>query len=106
VERITEVIWTSGASADLQQAYDWQETGDHPYGDRFLEATSAAIELLKTFPERGSKVRASTRLRRVLLGRRREYGLYYSVVGRRLIVTALIDLRQDPAAIQKMIDGR
>jgi plasmid stabilization system protein ParE len=106
VERIVEVIWTSGASADLQRTFDWLETAEPPWGETFLEATSAAIELLKSFPGRGSKVRGSAQLRGVLLGKRREYGLYYAVTGNRLILTALIDLRQDPAAIEKILRER
>jgi len=106
VERIAEVIWTNGASADLQRTFDWLESTEPPSGEAFLEAASAAIELLKSFLERGSKVRASPRMRRVLLGKRREYGLYYAVTGHRLILTALIDLRQDPAAIEKILNER
>lgn len=51
-------------------------------------------------------VRHSTRLRRVLLGRKRQFGLYYSLVGARLIVSALIDLRQAPEKIQTILDER
>ena len=73
---------------------------------RFLPALDSALELLKSLPERGSKIPHSRLVRRILVGKNRQYGLYYSPVGARLIVIGLFNLRQDPEEIAKILRRR
>ena len=89
------VIWTSGATDDYFSA------------DERLAPTSEIeriVQLIRVFPEMGSP--ESERVRRVLVGRSRIYGLYYSTDGQRIIGLALIDLRQDPFAIESSLRQR
>ncbi len=90
-----EVIWTSGASQDYLNA------------DARLAPTSAIdglVQLLRLFPEMGSP--ESDKVRRALVGNRRVYGLFYSSDATRIIVLALIDLRQSPEAIESLLRDR
>ena len=41
---------------------------------------------------------------RRLLVRRFEHGIFYRVHGARIVVTAVLDLRQDPAKIRERLD--
>lgn len=90
-----DVIWTSGASEDYLKA------------DARLAPTRAIdglVQLLRLFPDMGAP--ESPTVRRVLVGRRRVYGLYYSSSPPRIIVLALADLRQDPGTIEKILRNR
>ncbi len=94
---ISDIVWTSGASEDYLKA------------DPALaspEMIGATLELLRLFPEMGSGVGASVRIRRALIGRQRAFGRYYSVLGARLAVVALLDLRQDPVALERLLKTR
>ena len=94
-----EIIWTASASEDYLRTETDRSTD-------FSAAIDGALSLLRVFPEMGPKVRYSTKLRRVLVGREKQYGLYYGLTGERIIVVALIDLRQDPAIIETIIRDR
>ncbi|MEM7699623.1 MAG: hypothetical protein AAF236_14595 [Verrucomicrobiota bacterium] len=95
------VVWTAGASNDFLSAQSDQadEVG-------FVYGIDSALSLLKSFPEMGSKVTFLERHRRILVGKRREFGIYYTVVGDRLIVSAMVNLRQSPEAIVELLKGR
>jgi len=90
-------IWTTGASQDYLKADSRLAS---------TEAIDASVELLKLFPDMGALVSASGRVRRVLIGRTRIYGLYYGIHSDRIIVVALVDLRQDPKTIEKLLGSR
>jgi len=90
-----EVIWTSGASEDYLKA-------DPKIAPSI--AIDGIVQLLRLFPEMGSS--ESARVRRVLVGRRRFYGLYYASTQSRIIVLALVDLRQDPDIVESLLRSR
>jgi len=94
---IENVIWTGGASQDYLAADSHLASS---------QAIDAIIELLRLLPDMGAPVSKSQRIRRVLVGRKRIYGLYYASTGARLIVLALIDLRQNPAKIEEFLKSR
>lgn len=94
---ISDVIWTAGAAQDYL-------TSDSSLAPP--PAIDALIELLRLFPDMGPLVPRSRRVRRALVGRKRLYGLYYASTAHRLIVLALIDLRQNPASIETMLKSR
>ena len=98
---ITEVIWISGAAEDFQNIQSESEQFAV-----FARALAAALELLKALPERGAKIPHSRLIRRILVGKKRQYGLYYSPVGTRLIVIGLFNLRQAPEEIAKVLSRR
>jgi len=94
-----EVIWTASAAEDYLRT-------ETERAAEFAAAIDGALRVLKVFPDMGSRVRYSTRLRRILVGRKRQYGLYYGVTSERITVVALLDLRQDPGTIENIIRGR
>lgn len=94
---LDEVIWISGAGQDY---LDSNPVLAPP------EAIDGLIELIRLFPEMGSKVRGSNRLRRGLVGKKRRYGLYYTAQNNRLIIIALLDLTQDIATIESILRSR
>ena len=94
---LEEVIWVSGAAQEYLAANPNLISS---------EAIDALVELVRLFPEIGSKVNASKRIQRVLIGKNRVYGLFYSVSGKRLIIVALINLRQSPDEIEQKLRKR
>lgn len=94
-----EVIWTASAAEDYLRA----ETGRQA---EFTAALDGALRLLKAFPKMGAMVPHSTKLRRILVGRGRQFGLYYGLTPSRITVVALVDLRHDPASIEATIRER
>lgn len=73
-----EVIWTAAASDD----YIKTEAAK-------VASLDTTLQLLQVFPEMGARVPYSSRLRRLLVGSQRHFGLYYSISGKRIIVVAL-----------------
>jgi hypothetical protein len=89
------VIWTSGASEDYLKA-------DPKIAPSI--AIDGIVQLLRLFPEMGSS--ESTRVRRVLVGNRRLFRLYYAPIQSRIVVLALVDLRQDPDIVEALLRSR
>jgi plasmid stabilization system protein ParE len=94
-------IWTLAAEADVQLLYERLECNELSMGDRFYSEVLATVKLLESLPELGPVVYGD-RIRRVLVFNR-NYGLFYIVEPRGVIIHALLDLRQDPRQIKKRI---
>ncbi len=73
----------------------------HSHGEHLAAAfdleVQEHIDLLCQFPELGARCREN--IRRLVL-KRWNMGVYYVIQGRRVIVIAVMDLRQDPAVAQ------
>ena len=93
-----EVVWTRGAEADLQSIYERLEESSAGTGDRFLELISAAIELLRQFPEMAAVFEKPFRRLVVRDGR---HGLFYTIEARGIILHAVADLRGDPEDLRR-----
>jgi plasmid stabilization system protein ParE len=106
VARIAEIIWTRGAADDLQELFTAMEAREPGSGERYCDVVNGALELLRAFPARAPMAQGSARLRRLLIGTHRECGLFYAAIGGRIVVAAVIDLRQDPAKIAEMLKAR
>lgn len=100
---MSETIWTLGADMDVQSIYERLEKLEEGMGDRFYAEVLEDLNLLESFPEIGSLVYAD-KVRRVLVFNR-NYGLYYVVEKNRLVIHALLDLRQDPDQIRRRFHG-
>ena len=87
---MNEVVLLSGAQADLLELY--ARSGDKGYQriDRELELNRRMPEIAPVFARRFR--------RRVVTGT--PFGIFYTRVGARVIVSAILDLRQDPAMIR------
>jgi len=88
-----EVTWLAGAQADMLECYA-------RLGDAFYWRVDAVIGQLLMFPE-SARTYAGQFRRLVLPGT--PFGLFYCVEPRRLIIAALLDLRQSPAAIRRRL---
>jgi plasmid stabilization system protein ParE len=84
----------------LQSLYEGLEERSPGAGDKFCALIDRDLELLRAFPNRARRVPGHPRLRRLLIGKHREYGLYYSVEGRRVVIAALISQRLGPELIR------
>jgi plasmid stabilization system protein ParE len=91
-----EVVWTRGAEADLQAAYEIEE--GRQAGEEFLRLIDAAIELLKQFPEMAPFYERP--FRRLLI-KDGKHGLFYTVENRGIVLHALADLRRDPDELKR-----
>jgi plasmid stabilization system protein ParE len=93
-----EVVLLLSAERDLQEAYNWVE--EHRQGSEqyFLQDVDLRLEHLKKFPLIGGLYRG--RYRRLLIPRY-PFGIFYVVELNRIVIHAVLDLRQDPKKIQE-----
>lgn len=70
-------------------------------GVRFNLRAEEALDRLQLFPEIGSVY--SGRFRKVLV-RDFPFAIFYSIEGRRIIIQAVSDLRQDPKSLRRRLD--
>jgi plasmid stabilization system protein ParE len=92
---IEEHFFSSGADADFQRLYE-------RYGDLFYDVVDRSIERLRQFPESAPVYEDPVR-RLVIQGT--PLGLFYGVHSTRLVILAILDLRQDPDAISRRLRG-
>lgn len=89
----TELVILAGAESDLLEHYV-------RLGDRFYERADQALERLKAFPQLAPVY--SPPFRRLLI-QHTNYGIFYVITGKRVIVSAVLDLRQDPEKIMRRL---
>jgi plasmid stabilization system protein ParE len=99
---VIEVIFVAGAEADVQAAYERQESLREGAGDRFLRELDLCASLLSRYPRIGRPHRG---IYRKLLVPDHPYGVFYTVNPSRIIIVAVLDLRQDPNAIEKRLQS-
>ena len=92
-----EVIFLREAEDDLFAAWQCYEDVVQGLGDRFGAEVRAGLTQLSEFPESAPHYAGGFRR---LLVRRFEHGVFYRVHGGCIVITAILDLRQDPAAIR------
>lgn len=89
-----------GAEADLLEAYVWLEEQRPGLGERFYRTLDFALERLRPHPEMAPVYRGA--YRRLVL-RPFGFGVFYTIAGDRLMVGAILDLRQNPEAITRRL---
>ena len=92
---MAEVVLLQGAQSDYLEAFCH-------YGDRFHEEIERAFSQLATFPE--SAPLFFGKYRRLVI-QHTPFGAFYTISGDRVMVGAILDLRQDPAAILRRMRG-
>jgi plasmid stabilization system protein ParE len=93
-----EVVLLLSAERDLQEAFSWVEEHRQGREQFFLQDVELWLEHLKRFPLVGRTYRG--RYRRLLIARY-PFGIFYVVESDRIVVHAILDLRQDPEKIRK-----
>ena len=91
-----EIIFLRGAEADLFAAWVRYEEALPGLGDRFEAEVRAVLLRIAELPE--SAPIYTGEFRRLLV-RRFEHGVFYRIQGTRIVITAVLDLRQDPTAL-------
>ena len=68
-------------------------------GERAYLQVDKALGILRAFPEAGP-VNFAGRIRRLVV-MKTHLGIFYSIAGRRVLVGAVLDLRQSPRTIEE-----
>jgi len=92
-----EVVFLLAAERDLQEAYNWVEEHRRGREQFFLQDVELSLEHLKRYPLIGRLYR--DRYRRLLV-RRYPFGIFYVAELNRIVIHAVLDLRQDPEKIR------
>ena len=95
-----EVIFLAGAESDVQALYEERENIREGAGDRFLRELDRCAGLLRHYPRIGRHHRG---VHRKLLMPDHPYGVFYAVESARVVIVAVLDLRQDPKGIEKRL---
>ena len=99
---MTELILLLQADSDIQSAFERYENYQSGRGEVFLHQLEIALTLLRHHPEIAPVY--SGPYRRMLI-RDFPYGIFYQRQPTRLIVAAIMDLRQDPKTIRKKLSN-
>ncbi len=97
---MNELVLLFSADADIQGAYEFYEDCQPGRGEIFMRLLDAAFGFMREFPEIGPIFQG--RHRRVLVPDF-PFGIFYSLEGDRIIVAAVLDLRQNPKEIRKRL---
>ncbi len=92
---MAEIILLQGAQSDYLEAYCH-------YGDRFHDHVERSLSQLATFPE--SAPLFFGKYHRLVI-QNTPFGAFYTVSGGRVMIGAILDLRQDPEAILRRMRG-
>ncbi len=86
-----DVIWTSGATSELQQAFEYLLLKDESSAATLLDEVTSSLDLIQRHPHLGSYFEKPAR--KWLVGGR--YGLIYRVENRGVIVLAFANMIGD-----------
>ena len=100
---MSELVFLFSADADIQTAYEFYEAYQEGRGGVFMRHLDVAFGRLRTFPEIAPPIHEAHRR---LLVHSFPYGVFYTIEGRRIIIAAVMDLRQDPEIIRRRLRGR
>ena len=96
------VEFLSGADAELQETFNRFEDFREGFGVEFMTAVDAYLARIATFPEIAPRYFENIR-RQVM--HRFPYGIFYEPHPTRILVTAILDLRQNPQKIHRRLRG-
>jgi hypothetical protein len=99
---MTDLILLLHADHDIQSAFNRCEEFQSGRGEVFMRQLDAALTLLRQHPEI-APVYAGRYCR--MLIRDFPYGISYEVQPKRIIVSAITDLRQNPETIRQKLGG-
>jgi plasmid stabilization system protein ParE len=97
-----DLILLLQADRDIQSAFERYENYQIGRGEVFIRQLDVAFALLRHHPEIAPVYTGP--YRRMLI-RDFPYGIFYQCQPKRLIVAAIMDLRQDPRTIRKKLSG-
>lgn len=98
-----ELVLLLQAELDIQAAFNRYEGFQPGRGEVFMRHLDAVLTHIRQHPEL-APVYGEVYRRRLI--RDFPYGVFYQVQPKRVIVAAIIDLRQDPQAIRRRLFGQ
>jgi hypothetical protein len=98
--RVMELVLLARAEAEVLTMQARMEETLEGLGDRFNQRVEETLDQLLDFPQSGPVFVGS--FRRILV-RDFPVGIFYSIEGRRLIVQAVLDLRQNRESIERKL---
>jgi hypothetical protein len=96
-----DLIVLYAAEVDLQLAYQRYEDQQTGLGTKFLEYVESGILQVRRFPQSGFQI---TQKHRRLLLKKFPYEIFYSIYPTRIVVSAILDLTQNPSDIGKRLN--
>ena len=91
-----EIVILQGAEADFLEAYAL-------FGDRFYHLADEALEHIASFPN-AHPVFFQQYHRAII--QKTPFGIFYTVSGSRVMIGAILDLRQEPKRVLDMLKRR
>lgn len=95
-----ELILLAQADSDIQNAFNRYEEYQDGRGKVFLFNLDLALGLIRKNPEMAPIYRGPYRR---LLVRDFPFGIFYQVQAKRIVVTAVIDLRKNPKELKRKL---
>jgi len=95
------IVLLSGADADLQEVFNRFEDYREGFGIEFKTTVDAYLTRISVFPESAPHYSETVR-RQVMRGF--PYGIFYEAHPTRILVVAILDLRQAPENIQRRLE--
>ena len=96
-----ELIVLLGAESDIQMAFNRFDEYREGFGLKFLQELELAYEYLRRHPRIG---RLYANNRRRFLVPNLPFGIFYTVEDNRIIISAVLDLRQDADRIRERLE--
>lgn len=93
-----EVIWLQLAEARLQELFGHLEDSAENSGVELLTEIDRSLEHARRFPEAYREVLPG--FHRIVVGSKRQFGIFYSIELRGIIIHTIENLRQDPERIR------
>ena len=100
---MNELVFLFSADVDIQAGYEFYEGLQEGRGEVFMRHLDVAFSQLRVFPAAAPVFH--DRYRRLLV-HGFPYGIFYSIEGRRIIVSSVMNLRQDPESIRRALRTR
>jgi len=97
---VSELVFLFSADADIQSGYEFYEAVQAGRGEVFMRHLEVAFGRLRVFPEIAPVFHGAYRR---LLVRGFPYGIFYALEGGRIIVSGVMDLRQNPETIRQRL---
>lgn len=97
---MSELVFLLSADVDIQTGFEFYEAYQEGRGEEFMRHLNVAFGLLRSSPEMPPLFFKTYRR---LLVQGFPYGIFYTLEGGRIIVSGVMDLRQDPAVIRQRL---
>jgi plasmid stabilization system protein ParE len=97
---VSELVILFSADADIQSAFEFYEAFQLGRGEIFMRHLDVAFGQLGTYPEAAPFFHKSYRR---LLVHGFPCGIFYTIEGRRVIISGVMDLLQDPESIRRRL---